>query len=322
MAPIITGGNPGNGSDWTFSGGIRFGRTAVNRHQHLQTDNKLVYVSPFTTFGIHLGGKYFYPTNHVKFADTVATQTDSHLILDFEAGKDVGLGSLGSSVLSAGLRFAQFTSKSNLSMHAEPDVQYPTATITGLPGFIQFINSPIRFHDFAQLANRNERFQGLGPQFDWKASTPIAGSSDDVLTFDWGINASLLFGRQKTEEQQQTVVKSYYLNRWQNQFSRSEKIQNIAFTNSTLECGALPIHCPPTAQHTNPPVVNSRSRSVIVPNVGGFAGISFRYADAKISFGYKADVFFNAIDGGIDTRKTENRGFFGPYASISIGIGD
>ncbi len=46
------------------------------------------------------------------------------------------------------------------------------------------------------------------------------------------------------------------------------------------------------------------------------------YSDAKISFGYKADFFFGAIDGGIDARKNENRAFFGPYASISIGIGD
>ena len=47
-----------------------------------------------------------------------------------------------------------------------------------------------------------------------------------------------------------------------------------------------------------------------------------RYADAKISFGYSADFFFGAIDGGIDARKNENRGFYGPYASISIGLGD
>ncbi len=44
--------------------------------------------------------------------------------------------------------------------------------------------------------------------------------------------------------------------------------------------------------------------------------------DAKISLGYKADFFFGAIDGGIDARKNENRAFFGPYASISIGLGD
>jgi len=55
--------------------------------------------------------------------------------------------------------------------------------------------------------------------------------------------------------------------------------------------------------------------------VGGFAEISFRYADAKVSFGYRGDFFFGAIDGGIDTRKSENVGFYGPFASVSIGLG-
>jgi hypothetical protein len=42
---------------------------------------------------------------------------------------------------------------------------------------------------------------------------------------------------------------------------------------------------------------------------------------AIVSFGYRADGFFGAIDGGIDTYKSYNRGFFGPYANISIGLG-
>ena len=73
--------------------------------------------------------------------------------------------------------------------------------------------------------------------------------------------------------------------------------------------------------HIAPPAV-TRSRNVTVPNIGGFAGLSYRYSDAKLSLGYKADFFFNAIDGGIDARKNENRAFYGPYASISIGLGD
>ena len=60
----------------------------------------------------------------------------------------------------------------------------------------------------------------------------------------------------------------------------------------------------------------------MVPNIGGFAGISWRLPTAKVSIGYRADFFFNAIDGGIAARKSENRGFYGPFASISIGIGD
>ncbi len=60
---------------------------------------------------------------------------------------------------------------------------------------------------------------------------------------------------------------------------------------------------------------------VAVPNLGGFAGISIKYHNAKFSFGYRADEFFGAMDGGIDTAKSENRGFFGPYASFSVGLG-
>ncbi len=49
----------------------------------------------------------------------------------------------------------------------------------------------------------------------------------------------------------------------------------------------------------------NRVRTVVVPNLGAMAGLSFRYANAKVSFGYRADFFFGAIDGGIDTRKSE-----------------
>jgi len=60
---------------------------------------------------------------------------------------------------------------------------------------------------------------------------------------------------------------------------------------------------------------------VAVPNVGALFGVSYKYQNAKVSFGYRVDEFFGAMDGGIDTRKSENRGFFGPYANISIGLG-
>jgi len=60
---------------------------------------------------------------------------------------------------------------------------------------------------------------------------------------------------------------------------------------------------------------------VIVPNIGGFAGLSLRFPNAKVSFGYRADAFFGAMDGGIDARKTYDRDFYGPFATISIGLG-
>ncbi len=50
-------------------------------------------------------------------------------------------------------------------------------------------------------------------------------------------------------------------------------------------------------------------------------GLSYRYKNAKISFGYRADFLFGAMDGGIDSYKSETRGFYGPFATVSIGLG-
>ena len=58
-----------------------------------------------------------------------------------------------------------------------------------------------------------------------------------------------------------------------------------------------------------------------MPNLGGFAGISVKYPNAKISLGYRADFFFGAVDAGIDARRTKDLGFNGPFATISIGLG-
>jgi hypothetical protein len=40
-----------------------------------------------------------------------------------------------------------------------------------------------------------------------------------------------------------------------------------------------------------------------------------------MSVGYRADFFFGAMDTGLDTRDRETRSFYGPYASVSIGLG-
>jgi hypothetical protein len=58
-----------------------------------------------------------------------------------------------------------------------------------------------------------------------------------------------------------------------------------------------------------------------VPNLGGYIGASARYNNAKISFGYRADTFFGAMDGGQAAAKDYNRGFYGPYMNVSIGLG-
>jgi hypothetical protein len=70
----------------------------------------------------------------------------------------------------------------------------------------------------------------------------------------------------------------------------------------------------------NTPSDIPRSRSVVVPNLGGYVGASARYRNAKINFGYRADFFFNAMDGGQETAKSYGRGFYGPYLNVSLGL--
>jgi hypothetical protein len=124
-----------------------------------------------------------------------------------------------------------------------------------------------------------------------KNTTGLLGTVDDgQLALDWGVNAAVLFGRQKANiSHQSTVI-----------------IKNGHYTGAVIPY---------------PHVTRSRSRTVTIPNIGGFAGLSYRFTNAKISAGYRADFFFGAKDGGLDIRRTTDVGFHGPYATISIGLG-
>jgi len=307
-------------SDWVFSASALYGHSLKNKSSHQQTPN--AHLPDHVTLPPSFGSRYInagtlYPSSHVKFADAAAKQSESHAVLDFQAGKDVGLGLFGghgTSVLSAGIRFAQFSSKSKVTMHMEPDVQYPTVPITGTFATwarkrIAFYSGAFHFHDDAAIQTNQRSFHGVGPSLAWKASSPFVGNADSgELTFDWGANAALLFGRQRVRGHHQTTVRSYYKHGSFGDGKDKGGFIEHAFStiSTTLHKQSAPFE---------------RMRAVMVPNIGGFAGLSFRYSDAKISLGYRADLFFGAMDGGIDTAKKENVGFYGPFATISVGIG-
>jgi len=309
-------------SDWVFSASILYGRSMLDRHRHQQTANAGVPVKvSLPTFpGKYLKYGTFYPSQHIKFADATAKQTESHAVLDFQVGKDIGIGVFGghtSSVFSAGIRFAQFDSNANVSMHAEPDVQYPTKPITSVSELLAWNNAVIHFHDFAATADSQRSFRGLGPSVAWNGSMPFAGTSErGELAFDWGANAAILFGRQKAGGHHQTAAKTYNNTNWNNEVGGGVACGCVIrghFGGGPNYTGGA------TAHHTNAAGFN-RVRSVVVPNLGGFADLSARYSDVRVSLGYRADFFFGAIDGGIDAARMENRGFYGPFVNISVGF--
>ena len=323
-------------SDWVFSASIQYGRSSANTHRHQQTANAKVPVAvPFPP-AFHRPSQYlikgtYYPNLHSKFADGQASERQSHLVLDFQAGKDVGLGLFGghgSSVVSAGVRIVQFTSQKNVSLNALPDLQYPTAPITGtfykaLSALYAFRDADPKFHAYSAMINSQRSFHGVGPSLAWSASAPFAGSLDrGELSFDWGVNGAVLFGRQKASGHHKSKALSYHMTMWRGGDEADQQFTNLAVANHPTPYGHEDYSYTPHATGHRANVAGfNRSRSVVVPNLGGFAGISFQYSSAKVSFGYRADFFFGAMDGGIDTRQTEDRGFFGPFATISIGLG-
>jgi len=265
-------------SDWVFSVAVRYGKsTRAPKFAHDQT------------YKTHFNGNKYVRTTYA-FADLHKVETAKHDIVDFQAGKDIGVGLFGNngqSTVNFGIRIAQFYENSEGRMTAEISrpKKYPAVGVYG--------SEPINA-DF----NAERSFSGIGPAISWNGSTPLAGSLDDGLALDWGANAAILFGRQKAAvaghtETDKVIGESY---------TPVIHLVSTVITHSTLS--------------------ENRSRTVVVPNIGAFAGISYRVGGrGKIAFGYRADFFFGAMDGGIDAHKSENIGFHGPFATISLGLG-
>jgi len=249
------------GDGWIFSAAVRYGKTNRNKTVNHQTTH-----SSRTKYGSPAGAFDAYQLFRAK-------ASESHTILDFQAGKDVGLGSFGSSILNVGVRFAQFDARTHVDIQSQPTN----------------INAYGYYHIFRAKFDATRRFNGVGPAISWNASTNLFGNpSSSAIALDWGVNGAILFGRQRVNETHQTTDNYKH---------------NYQYLNIGTAHGGAP-----------------RSKSATVPNLGGFAGISWKAPNAKVTFGYRADFFFGAMDGGIDVRKTYDRGFFGPYAAVSIGL--
>jgi len=278
-------------TNWLFSVAIRYGRAKNARHLHYQTPGQP------SSFGYKSGvrtGQVHKPILR-DFGDGQTNFDESHLILDFHAGKDIGLGILGSggnSVLSVGVRYAQFTSRSDATLHARPVYGHGPLVQTAFLGKYYTRHKP--FHQtYTALAHTTRNTHAVGPSVSWDGSMPIIGrESGMTIAFDWGVNAAALFGRQRVHEAHQTT--GYHL------------YYDVAVKRTS---------------HYAHATARDRSRSIVIPNVGGFAGLSLKFPNAKLSLGYRGDFFFNATDAGLDVRDEANRNFYGPFATISIGLG-
>ena len=274
-----------SGSKWSFSASLRYGRTSKSRYLHQQHDVTSQYPNPFA--GATSGQPATRTLELPLFADLQGRNREHHAIVDFQAGRDVGLGSSVSNA-ALGVRAVDFASRSKIGMIARPD---GTIHVRKLGRF--YLRS-VAHTDYMASGYNDRSFHGIGPSISWSGDIAIAGNDDDAITLDWGVNAAVLFGRQHAKGTHKTSA-NYYKGGSGNY---------------------------PPSVYNNPPLPHDRSRSVLVPNAGATLAISYRYPGAKVSFGYRADMFFDAMDMGVDMRDTKNRAFYGPFATISIGIGD
>lgn len=279
-----------SGSDWIFNISGRYGRAHSNRRldQRHEVTGEPGYTKGFL-------GTNPYTPHHTNYVAQANDNKEAHVIVDFQVGKDIGIGLFGGqmeSVLSAGIRYAQMNTSSKGHSYAQPDVRFYGFGGLNILGKYQYIIQPDT-HTSATIQQRSSSFHGVGPALSWNNTTGLLGDvADGQLALDWGANAAILFGRQKSKVNYSTT---------------SHFLHFAGFTGTV------------TTQHNA--VHRTESRRVTVPNLGGFAALSWRFTNAKISAGYRADFFFGAMDHGLDTHKSVTTGFQGPFATISVGLG-
>jgi hypothetical protein len=268
-----------SGTDWSFNASVRYGRATGHRNEINATGTA---TQAFKTPPIY------------RFTNGDVDYRQSYMVLDFQVGKDVGLGLFGgaNSTINAGVRFAQFSSRSSIKILANGAIE----PYTFHSSYFDKYYRRNRFQTYILDGHATRSFHGIGPSLSWNVSTPIAGHPDSMqIMLDWGLNGALLFGRQRAQVEHKTTATDAY------QYWAYGKVVPRA----------------PIYNHAN---ATARSRSVTIPNIGAFAGLSMKFPNAKVSLGYRADFFFGAMDSGIDQHRTQDMSFHGPFAKVSVGL--
>ncbi|HSZ11363.1 MAG TPA: hypothetical protein VK759_04260 [Rhizomicrobium sp.] len=243
-------------SDWKVWAAARYGRSQRGQDFHTQTAQ-------------------YYALGFVRAYTDTTRHLENHMIVDFEAGKDVGLGLFSEhsrSTIGVGIRIAQFSVTGDDFVSSKP--QY---------------SGVFRQQVFFHTAKLTRRTSAMGPTASWDSHVPLISLSDSNFALDWGVNGALLFGKQKT------MLDT--TNRYRHQ---SEGYPIVVGTTSANV----------VRRHTQ-----------LIPNLGAMAALSFNLPAAKMTVGYRADFFFSGMDGGVNAYRGMTRSFYGPFATISVGIG-
>jgi hypothetical protein len=187
-----------NGSLWSVSGGLRYGRTnneTTRGHHELEGPKTcaLPTTGPFAHIAYLLcnPASPYYRAYDVKgptnWSQGAAHDREEHLIADFDVGRDVGLGSSTlTSSLGAGIRYGAFRSDSDLSASAIAGWYWPDAW-----GF-----KYVSHYGYSANLHARREFKGAGPTLSWDAAARLIGDEKaGHLDLDWSITGGALFGK-------------------------------------------------------------------------------------------------------------------------------
>ena len=288
------------GGAWSLSLGGRFGKTnGYAESFKSEFADETCFTLEVPSYQISCTGPQSYGSEY-NYSDTFVRNAERHTVVDFEVGRDVGLGAFDDagfiSKVGLGLRYAQFQSKTNAHILGTPDWDLPERTVYKYAPFAWTKYDTYHTEHEAKITAERE-FEGVGPVLSWDASHALIGN-DDVghIKADVSLGGGVLFGKQRTR-----VTGSEVDDYFEVSFNYGQFID-------------------PTVRTTTPIDFN-RSDSVTVPVVDISLGLSYEIDRMSLSAGYRWERYFDAIDGGYDKQESHDRTIDGPYFKISVGFG-
>jgi outer membrane receptor protein involved in Fe transport len=273
-----------SGSLWRISGGLRVGKTnGTNKFLATEVGATGCIISAASCAAANNPKYYFHGTN---YTDATIVNREEHTIADFDVGREVGLGGM-KSILSAGLRYAQFKSDTKMKMFAVNGWYMPAEYAIAKYSHDQHYTTNL---------SANREFKGAGPTLSWEAAHALLG--DDTtghVNLDWSVTGGVLFGKQKTSVSGQ-ATSAYFHGKYYQGLSQQ---------------GPASVIAPPAA----------RSKSVTAPLLDLSLGLSYEIQRVKVGAGYRWERYYNVLDAGYAERKEYDRTFDGPYFKIAVGFG-
>ena len=225
--------------------------------------------------------------------------SEAYRLFDLTIRRDLNLDAFSRSSVALALRRARLNARTQAMLEGVPDWTIPE----NVDVFV-VADRPVTHTVYQADFEAHRSFDGTGPLLTWSAASPLFGNlQSGVVELDWSLSGGALFGRQNTRIADSQESEWYY-----------------AWTSSQASGFQQPPQTPTTTTERTVPGAR-RSTSTTVPMVGGTLGLSYRVNNLNLSAGYRWERYIDAIDGGVEDRRTYDRTIQGPTLKLGIGFG-